>query len=62
VGARTIAIGTDGSASEVHAVLDEFAAADVRIATLSVVTATLDDVFLALTGRPSTSEEVDADG
>jgi ABC-2 type transport system ATP-binding protein len=61
-GQRTIAIGTDGSASDVHAVLDEFAGADVQVATLSVVTATLDDVFLALTGRSSTSEEVNSNG
>ena len=57
-GQRTIAVGTDGSAGEVHAVLDELAGADVEVATLSVVTATLDDVFLALTGRSTTSEEV----
>ena len=61
-GQWTIAIGTDGSASEVHAVLDELAGADVQVATLSVVTATLDDVFLALTGRSSTSEEVNSHG
>jgi ABC-2 type transport system ATP-binding protein len=59
---RTIAIGTNGSAGEVHAVLDELAGADVQVATLSVVTATLDDVFLALTGRSSTSEEVNSHG
>ena len=57
-GQRTIAIGTDGSAGEIHAVLDELASAEVQLATLSVVTASLDDVFLALTGRPTTSEEV----
>ena len=57
-GQRTIAVGTDGSAGEVHAVLDELAGADVRVDTLSVATATLDDVFLALTGHPTSSQEV----
>ena len=57
-GQRTLAVGTDGSAGEVHAVLDELAGADVRVDTLSVATATLDDVFLALTGNPASSQEV----
>ena len=57
-GHRAIAVGIDGSAGEVHAVLDELAGAKVPVETLSVATATLDDVFLALTGRSTHPEEV----
>ena len=57
-GRRAIAVGIDGSAGEVHAVLDELAGAKVPVETLSVATATLDDVFLALTGRSTHPEEV----
>ena len=48
----TIGVETDGSARQVHAVLDELAGADVPVTSLSVTTATLDDVFLALTRAP----------
>ena len=54
----TIGVDTDRSARSVRAVLDELAAADVAVEGLSVSSPTLDDVFLALTGRTTASTEV----
>jgi ABC-2 type transport system ATP-binding protein len=57
-----IGVDTDRSARGVRAVLDELAAADVAVDRLSMSSPTLDDVFLALTGRPTASAEVPTNG
>jgi ABC-2 type transport system ATP-binding protein len=44
-------VATDGSAAEVRALLDEVDPARRAVATFAVHSASLDDVFLALTGR-----------
>jgi len=48
-----LGVATDGSASEVRALLDEVDPGGRRVARFSVHGATLDDVFLALTGHPA---------
>ncbi len=58
----TIGVDTDRSARSVRAVLDELAAAEVAVDGLTVSSPTLDDVFLALTGRPTASTEVPSNG
>jgi ABC-2 type transport system ATP-binding protein len=62
-GARRLGVATDGSAPHVRALLDELDPGRDAVASFSVHTATLDDVFLALTGhtpiRPE-PETVDA--
>ncbi|MEU5789036.1 ATP-binding cassette domain-containing protein [Micromonospora purpureochromogenes] len=55
----TIGVTTDGSANQVRAVLDEADPQRNRIAKFQVHSATLDDVFLALTGHPTPSPEVE---
>jgi ABC-2 type transport system ATP-binding protein len=47
----TIGIGTDGSASHIRGVLDEIDPDGAAVASFVVHQATLDDVFLALTGH-----------
>jgi ABC-2 type transport system ATP-binding protein len=47
----TIGIATDGSAAQVRALLDEVDPTRGAVRTFAVHSATLDDVFLALTGR-----------
>jgi ABC-2 type transport system ATP-binding protein len=47
----TIGVATDGSAAQVRALLDEIDPARRAVRTFALRTATLDDVFLALTGR-----------
>jgi ABC-2 type transport system ATP-binding protein len=47
----TIGIATDGSAAQVRALLDELDPTRGAVRTFAVHSATLDDVFLALTGR-----------
>jgi len=47
----TVGVPTDGSALHVRALLDEIDPARDAVATFAVHAATLDDVFLALTGR-----------
>jgi ABC-2 type transport system ATP-binding protein len=53
--ARVLGIPTDGSAAEVRALLDELDPARTDITDFTLHTATLDDVFLALTGRAPAS-------
>jgi len=52
-GRLTIGVATDGSAAQVRAVLDEVDPGRRAVRRFAVHTATLDDVFLALTGRPA---------
>ncbi|WP_328663572.1 ATP-binding cassette domain-containing protein [Streptomyces sp. NBC_00328] len=49
----TIGVPTDGSAAHVRSLLDEIDPQARLVSRFSVHTATLDDVFLALTGRPA---------
>lgn len=55
-----IGVRTDGSARHVRDVLDEVDPARTSIAAFSVHTATLDDVFLALTGHATGAGAGDA--
>ncbi|HJU00602.1 MAG TPA: ABC transporter, partial [Actinomycetes bacterium] len=52
-GRLTIGVATDGSAAEIRALLDEVDPARRGVDTFAVSSATLDDVFLALTGHPT---------
>jgi ABC-2 type transport system ATP-binding protein len=52
-GRLTIGVPTDGSAAQVRALLDEVDPARRAVRRFAVHSATLDDVFLALTGRPA---------
>jgi len=56
-GRLTIAVATDGSAAQVRALLDEVDPARRAVDRFAVHRATLDDVFLALTGHPTTRPE-----
>jgi ABC-2 type transport system ATP-binding protein len=60
-GRLTIGVATDGSAAHVRALLDEVDPGRRAVRRFAVHTATLDDVFLALTdhgaGRPETEKE-----
>jgi len=49
----TIGVATDGSAAEVRALLDAVDPGRRAVATFAVHSASLDDVFLALTGHPA---------
>jgi ABC-2 type transport system ATP-binding protein len=49
-------VATDGNVATVRQVLRELDEAGVEVESLSIHTPDLDDVFLALTGRPPTSE------
>ena len=49
--ARKVQVGTDGSAAHVRALLAELDPGGDRVARFALHTATLDEVFLALTGR-----------
>jgi len=51
-----VSVATDGSAGHVRALLDELDPARRVIARFAVHSATLDDVFLALTGHPTEKE------
>jgi ABC-2 type transport system ATP-binding protein len=55
----TIGVATDGSAAHVRALLDEVDPARGAVERFAVHSATLDDVFLALTGRPADRPETD---
>ncbi|MFB9467066.1 ATP-binding cassette domain-containing protein [Streptomyces cinereospinus] len=55
----TVGVATDGSASQVRALLDEVDPGRDRVTKFDVRSATLDDVFLALTGRTAASAEAD---
>jgi ABC-2 type transport system ATP-binding protein len=50
---RTIGVATDGSAAQVRALLDEVDPTRRSVDRFAVHGATLDDVFLALTGHPA---------
>ena len=52
---RTLGVATDGSAAHVRALLDELDPDRTAVERFAVHDATLDDVFLALTGRPATT-------
>jgi ABC-2 type transport system ATP-binding protein len=52
----TLGIACDGEGAAVRALLDELDPDRSRIADFSVRTATLDDVFLTLTGHTTTAE------
>jgi len=56
----TISVATDGGAGEVRALLDELDPDRVRIRRFSVETASLDDVFIALTGHHTPTTESEA--
>ena len=47
----TIAVATEGDAAEVRALLDEVDPDRINVERFAVASATLDDVFLALTGH-----------
>ena len=51
-----VSVATDGSAGHVRALLDELDPARRAVARFAVHSATLDDVFLALTGHPTEKE------
>jgi ABC-2 type transport system ATP-binding protein len=51
-----VSVATDGSAGHVRALLDELDPARRAVARFTVHSATLDDVFLALTGHPTEKE------
>jgi ABC-2 type transport system ATP-binding protein len=53
----TLGCATDGSAAHVRGVLDDIDPGHVDVRTFAIHAATLDDVFLALTGAPSTITE-----
>jgi ABC-2 type transport system ATP-binding protein len=53
VAERAIAVATDGSAAHVRALLDEIDPGGRAVERFAVHGASLDDVFLALTGRPA---------
>ena len=53
---RTLSVGTDGSAPALRALLDEIDPDALLVARFAVHSASLDDVFLALTGTAPTQE------
>ena len=55
----TLGVATDGSASHVRALLDEIDPRRRSVRTFAVHTATLDDVFLALTGHTARTAHAD---
>ncbi len=62
VAALTLGVATDGSAAHVRALLDEVDPRRNAVRTFTVHTATLDDVFLALTGHTATPSEPETAG
>jgi ABC-2 type transport system ATP-binding protein len=55
----TVGVATDGSAAHVRALLDEIDPRSRAVRTFAVHTATLDDVFLALTGHRAARSETE---
>jgi ABC-2 type transport system ATP-binding protein len=55
----SVGVATDGSAAQVRALLDEVDPGRRAVRTFAVHGATLDDVFLALTGRTAGQPEHD---
>jgi ABC-2 type transport system ATP-binding protein len=60
-GLLTLEVACEGEAAAVRALLDELDPDRRRIADFSVRTASLDDVFLTLTGHAATAEREDTD-
>ena len=58
----TISVPTNGSSRDVRALLDELDPDRSAIDRFAVHGATLDDVFLALTGQPATTQSTDHTG
>lgn len=58
VAARTIALPTDGSAAHVRDLLNKLDPTNSTIASFEVVTPTLDDVFMSLTGTVANTGEI----
>jgi ABC-2 type transport system ATP-binding protein len=56
-GRRRLGVATDGSAAGIRALLDEVDPGGAAVERFSVHSATLDDVFLALTGHTTTRPE-----
>jgi ABC-2 type transport system ATP-binding protein len=56
----TVGVGTDGSAAQIRAVLDELDPDRAAVERFAVHTATLDDVFLALTGHAASTAQPQA--
>jgi ABC-2 type transport system ATP-binding protein len=54
---RVLGVATDGSAPRVRALLAEVDPENVAVQRFALRSATLDDVFLAVTGRPATPSE-----
>jgi ABC-2 type transport system ATP-binding protein len=57
-----VGVRPDGSAARVRAVLDEVDPDRSLVRSFGVRAASLDDVFLALTGHPAKPAAADADG
>jgi ABC-2 type transport system ATP-binding protein len=57
----SLGVATDGSAGHIRALLDEVDPRRSAVESFAVHTATLDDVFLALTGHAATAEKETAD-
>jgi ABC-2 type transport system ATP-binding protein len=57
----TIGVATDGSAAQVRSLLDELDPTRRAVDRFTVHSATLDDVFLALTGHPAEPSQDDND-
>jgi ABC-2 type transport system ATP-binding protein len=57
-GRRFVAVQTDGDAAGIRVLLDEVDPMRTAVRSFTVRTATLDDVFLALTGHAATTKEV----
>jgi ABC-2 type transport system ATP-binding protein len=55
----TIGVATDGSAANIRALLDEVDPGRCAVTRFAVRSATLDDVFLALTGHTTTQHETE---
>jgi ABC-2 type transport system ATP-binding protein len=56
--ALTLGVASDGDAAHVRALLDELDPDRRTIATFALHTATLDDVFMTLTGHPTTERKI----
>ncbi len=57
---RTLGVATDGSAAHIRSVLDEIDPQRRSVSRFAVRTATLDDVFLALTGHGAAAADADS--
>jgi ABC-2 type transport system ATP-binding protein len=55
--ALTLQVPSDGGVRSLRALLDHLDHASVEVSALSVHTPDLDDVFLALTGHPTTDKD-----